>query len=70
MTQDLVYEQIPISFGFYTKKTFSNFIVGNNLDMYSSLLNIRHENQLMLIYGPKASISPSSFIRCFGNSAF
>lgn len=55
MTQDLVYEQIPISFGFYTKKTFSNFIVGNNLDMYSSLLNIRHENQLMLIYGPKAS---------------
>ena len=55
MTQDLVYEQIPISFGFYTKKTFSNFIVGNNVDMYSSLTDIANQNQLILIYGSKAS---------------
>jgi DnaA family protein len=55
MTQDLVYDQIPISFGFYTKKTFSNFIVGNNLDLYTSLLNIKKDKQLILIYGAKAS---------------
>lgn len=55
MTQDLVYDQIPISFGFYTKKTFSNFIVGNNLDLYTSLLNINKDKQLILIYGEKSS---------------
>jgi DnaA family protein len=55
MTQDLVYDQIPISFGFYTKKTFSNYIVGNNLDLYTSLLNVTKEKQLILIYGAKAS---------------
>lgn len=55
MTQDLLYEQIPISFGFYTKKTLSNFIVGNNHDLYDSLKSIVNINQLVLIYGSKSS---------------
>jgi DnaA family protein len=55
MTQDLLYEQIPINFGFYLKKTLDNFIVGNNQDLYKSLRNIGDINQLILIYGSKSS---------------
>jgi len=55
MTQDLLYEQIPINFGFYSKKTLDNFIVGNNQDLYKSLRSINDINQLILIYGTKSS---------------
>ncbi len=55
MTQDLLYDQIPINFGFYSKKTFDNFIVGNNQDLFDSLKSISSENQLILIYGSKSS---------------
>ena len=51
MTQDLLYDQIPINFGFYSNKTFENFIVGNNQDLFSSLKSISFENQLILVYG-------------------
>ena len=40
MTQDLLYEQIPINFDFYLNKTFDNFIVGNNQDLFDSLKSI------------------------------
>ena len=55
MTQDLVYDQIPINFGFYLKKTFDNFIVGNNQDLIVSLKTISNVNQLILLYGSKSS---------------
>ena len=55
MTQDLLYDQIPINFGFYSNKTFDNFIVGNNQDLFDSLKSINNENQLILIYGSKSS---------------
>ncbi len=55
MTQDLVYDQIPINFGFYLKKTFDNFIVGNNQDLIVSLKTISNANQLILLYGSKSS---------------
>ena len=55
MTQDLLYDQIPINFGFYSNKTFENFIVGNNQDLFSSLKSISFENQLILVYGSKSS---------------
>ena len=55
MTQDLLFEQIPINFGFHLKKTFDNFIVGNNQDLYKSLISVGDINQLILIYGPKSS---------------
>lgn len=55
MTQDLLYEQIPINFGFYLKKTLDNFIVGNNQDLYKSLISVGDINQLILIYGSKSS---------------
>ena len=55
MTQDLLYEQIPINFGFYLKKTLGNFIVGNNQDLYKSLISVGDTSQLILIYGSKSS---------------
>ena len=55
MTEDLQYNQIPIDFGFYTKKTFDNFIIGNNEDLYNSLLNLNKSNHLILIYGNRSS---------------
>ena len=55
MTQDLLYDQIPINFGFYSNKTFENFIVGNNHDLFNSLKSTSIENQLILVYGSKSS---------------
>ena len=55
MTQDLLYEQIPINFDFYLNKTFDNFIVGNNQDLFDSLKSIGSENQLILVYGSESS---------------
>ena len=55
MTQDLLYDQIPINFGFYSNKTFDNFIVGNNQDLFDSLKSINSKNQLILVYGSKSS---------------
>ena len=55
MTQDLLYEQIPINFGFYLEKTLNNFIIGNNQDLYKSLISVSDINQLILIYGSKSS---------------
>jgi len=55
MTEDLRYDQIPIDFGFYTKKTLDNFIVGDNQDLYNSLLDLHKSNNLVLIYGRKSS---------------
>jgi DnaA family protein len=55
MTQDLLFEQIPINFGFYLKKTLDNFIVGNNQDLYKSLISVGYINQLILIYGSRSS---------------
>ena len=56
MTQDLLYDQIPINFDFYSNKTFDNFIVGSNQDLFESLKSINNENQLILIYGSKSSV--------------
>ena len=50
MTQELHYNQIPIDFGFFTVKTFDNFIIGDNKKLYSSLQNIIDTDQLILIY--------------------
>ncbi len=55
MTEDLHYDQIPIDFGFYTKKTLDNFIIGNNQDLYNSLLNISSSDNLVFIYGAESS---------------
>ncbi len=55
MTEDLRYDQIPIDFGFYTKKTLENFIIGDNQDLYDSLLDLHESNNLVFIYGRKSS---------------
>ena len=55
MTQELHYNQIPIDFGFFTVKTFDNFIIGENKKLYISLQNIIDTDQLILIYGNKSS---------------
>ena len=55
MTEDLRYDQIPIDFGFYSKKTFDNFIIGSNQDLYNSLLDLYRANNLVFIYGRKSS---------------
>ncbi len=55
MTEDLQYDQIPIDFSFYTKKTLDNFIVGDNQDLYNLLLGLHESNHLVLIYGSKSS---------------
>ena len=55
MTQELHYNQIPIDFGFFTVKTFDNFIIGSNKKLYNSLQNLIDSDQLILIYGTKSS---------------
>ena len=55
MTQELHYNQIPIDFGFFTVKTFDNFIIGSNKKLYNSLQNLINSDQLILIYGSKSS---------------
>ena len=55
MTEDLHYNQIPIDFEFYTKKTLDNFIVGSNQDLYHSLLDLEESDGTILIYGGKSS---------------
>ena len=55
MTEDLRYDQIPIDFGFYSKKTLDNFIIGSNQDLYNSLLDLYRANNLVFIYGRKSS---------------
>jgi len=55
MTEDLCYDQIPIDFGFYTKKTLDNFIIGDNQDLYNSLINLHKSNNIVFIYGRKSS---------------
>ena len=55
MTEDLRYEQIPIDFGFYTKKTLDNFIIGDNQDLYNLLLDLHESDNLILVYGNKSS---------------
>ena len=55
MTQELHYNQIPIDFGFFTVKTFDNFIIGDNKKLYRSLKNLIDSDQLILIYGAKSS---------------
>ncbi len=55
MTQELHYNQIPIDFTFFTKKTFSNFIVGDNNRLLDSLVDFHKSDQIILIYGPQSS---------------
>ena len=55
MTQELHYTQIPIDFGFFTKKTFDNFIVGDNKKLFNSLIDFQNSNQIILLYGSKSS---------------
>ncbi len=55
MTEDLHYDQIPIDFGFYTKKTLDNFIIGKNEDLLNLLLSLNKLNHLILIYGSTSS---------------
>ena len=55
MTEDLCYDQIPIDFGFYTKKTLDNFIIGDNQDLYNSLIDLHKSNNIVFIYGRKSS---------------
>tara|TARA_Y100000768_G_scaffold98329_1_gene71724 strand:- start:583 stop:1272 length:690 start_codon:yes stop_codon:yes gene_type:complete len=55
MTEDLQYDQIPMDFSFYTKKTLDNFIIGGNQDLHDSLVGLNNSNHLILIYGPKSS---------------
>ncbi len=55
MNQELDYNQIPMDFGFFTKKTFENFIIGNNKKLFNSLNNFDKSNQIILIYGSKSS---------------
>ena len=55
MTEDLHYNQIPIDFEFYTKKTLDNFIVGDNHDLYHSLLDLQESDSIILIYGGQSS---------------
>ena len=55
MTEDLQCNQIPIDFEFYTKKTLDNFIVGDNHDLYHSLLDLQESDSIIFIYGGKSS---------------
>ena len=55
MTQELHYNQIPIDFGFFTKKTLNNFIIGKNKDLFNYIHNLANSDQLILIYGSKSS---------------
>tara|TARA_Y100001936_G_scaffold126768_1_gene124143 strand:- start:2403 stop:3092 length:690 start_codon:yes stop_codon:yes gene_type:complete len=55
MTQELHYNQIPMDFGFFTKKTFDNFIIGDNKDLFNCIHNLTNSDQVILIYGSKSS---------------
>ncbi len=55
MTQELNFNQIPIDFKFFSKKSFDNFIVGNNKNLLDALCNLKNTDQIILIYGAKAS---------------
>ena len=55
MTRELNYNQIPIDFGFFTKKTFDNFIIGDNKDLFNYIQNLTNSDQVILIYGSKSS---------------
>ena len=55
MTQELNFNQIPIDFTFFSKKSFDNFIVGDNKNLFDSLYNLKNTDQIILIYGAKAS---------------
>ncbi|MEK9793804.1 MAG: DnaA/Hda family protein [Gammaproteobacteria bacterium] len=55
MVQELIYNQIPIDFEFLKKKTFDNFIIGNNEKLFHELANVSNSNQIILIYGQKSS---------------
>ena len=55
MTQELHYTQIPMDFGFFTKKTFDNFIVGENKKLFNSLIDFQNSDQIILLYGSKSS---------------
>ena len=37
MTQELHYNQIPIDFGFFTRKTYDNFVIGKNEKLFNTL---------------------------------
>ena len=39
MTEDLQYDQIPIDFSFYTKKTLDNFIIGAYKNGFNIIVN-------------------------------
>ena len=55
MTQELHYNQIPMDFEFFTRKTYDNFVIGNNEKLFDTLRSINNSDQLVLIYGPKYS---------------
>ena len=55
MVQEHIYNQIPIDFEFLKKKTFDNFIIGNNEKLFHELANVSNSNQIILIYGQKSS---------------
>ncbi len=55
MTDMMDFNQIPINFSFYTKKTLDNFIVGENQILIDALRKLNTENHIYLIYGKKAS---------------
>ena len=55
MTQELHYNQIPIDFGFFTRKTYDNFVIGKNEKLFNTLSCINDSDQLVLIYGSKYS---------------
>lgn len=55
MTQELHYNQIPIDFDFFTKKTLENFIIGDNKNLFKYLQEISNSDQVILIYGSKSS---------------
>ena len=55
MTQELHYNQIPIDFGFFTRKTYDNFVIGSNEKLFDTLSCINDSDQLVLIYGSKYS---------------
>ena len=55
MVKELIHNQIPIDFEFLKKKTFDNFIIGNNEKLFHELANVSNNNQIILIYGQKSS---------------
>lgn len=55
MTKELNFNQVPMDFTFFSKKSFDNFIVGNNKNLFDALYNLKNTDQIILIYGAKAS---------------